>query len=1700
MRADNAFFSTANAYLSKEPRYVVSVDFDGTIQYFTSHDDIANVPGTPIEGVLLGISATSQTLNPDRANATIGSMSFQLVDLAEAITDLIRTELTTNDVGLRGRTCAFYMGYKTDQVGGGDISPSGTGDDPDFDNFALFQTQIVQSVETKDGRYNIKCADIQRETKRQIFELALTYLTDSISDADTTIPVLDLSGFEGNVHGTAYTDAPSSEVIYIKIDKTKEIIRCPVSGISGNSFTNCVRGRFGTDPQAVEVDQTQSSDRRPKVAEYVYLELPAVKLARAILTGEIYGTSDVLPSGWHAGVDPSFVRDSDFTGIGVDLWDTTDDTAGIVLRFDDIGKQDAKRFLETEIYLLLGLYSPVYADGQLGLKRMVPSLSDSPYSFEVNESNIVSTGNLKHDMESMQNNLRIDWNWNGDRFIRSTIIVDSASITKHGQSLEKRLGFRGLVGGRFTEQVLRQLLTALRDMYTGPPLRLDVNGYHLMNQIEVGDACRVDVPNIRDYSQAGSQLNRTMVVHGMTVDWLKGVKLKLFGSSERADEIPPAIATTVLPDAFYPSEGASLSTISGLMNGNITNPGTYVLTGGTDMNAGASIYYWDADLTISSGTTIEIADNVQLRVRGFFTVNGFFDGIGEGHDIGANNYSLDLGYYFATGYNYGVPGFIGNSKAHWGLLFRYPDDGGIPDWVWVTDNSRVTEGLFQAFPNVVLVVESTGSGSITGIPSDMRGGGGSYGTPAGRKVGLSGAALMKATGGAGGKGGAALCVVCRGGDFGVSGQITLDGADGVEASTFYAEPGGDYDIYGGAGGAGAPGALLWLLDGSGQTFPDLAGHFQAKTGVVPAQYALPLLDDRWYNQSLSQNDRPRKNMAPFNPSGVSDFDQTGVNFRILYLPDDITPEDDQPDILTPPTNVALTTVVDGIIIDWTDPTNEFDHIEIWAADEDVRGSAVLVGTSPSSTFKELLLELSVRRFYWLRTRKGLAVSVYEPDSTTTTLIAYPDPGAANLLNDPDFDLSTAIPLFDISTADPDMHNTPWVGEVIDNALPSTTRDSELNFVSGGGASGSNAIKLIKGDPATSPFRSTIEVISTRRIRANTHRFRIEIRYRNQGASAFGNTTPGDDLSLYMRGMTAAVGGSQPGYGQPPDNGNLSFPVTGATWTTAVFVTESGVSPETARYWFFDLVSVDNQGTLAELEIDSIFIYAIAPEYVGATASVDGKPGLVPPATPAERTYFFKGDGTYAVGGGSGEINTGSNQGTDGVGVYDTKVGVDLQFRHVAPGSSKVTTTLNGKDIDIDIVVGNIPHDSLSGFVAEEHIDWSVTGGEDIHADRIAASAVTQHEGSITHDNLSGVSAAEHYDWTADLGATNIHANNFSAGVSMADSVLDRPRISDFSIEHQVKSGTATTTIDYRAGQSVLLTMTADITTFSITDWPPTSALGQMELEIVQDNPARTIDWADIPVTWLNGVEPDISTVGATYIVHLRTRNAGSTVVGTYGFDSSSQGEANTAANVGTDGVGVFYQKAGIQLQFRHVAPGSSKVTTTLNGQDIDIDLVEGNISHDALSGFLADEHLDWKTDRGADNIHPNNLSAGVNLSDAVLEKPYISDFAIEHQTKSGTATTTIDYRSGQSVLLTMVANITTFAITFWPATGRLGQIELEIVQDSTARTIDWDDLGTIIWDGGTPPDLTTVSATYLVHLRTRNAGSNIIGLWSGPFS
>ncbi len=76
--------------------------------------------------------------------------------------------------------------------------------------------------------------------------------------------------------------------------------------------------------------------------------------------------------------------------------------------------------------------------------------------------------------------------------------------------------------------------------------------------------------------------------------------------------------------------------------------------------------------------------------------------------------------------------------------------------------------------------------------------------------------------------------------------------------------------------------------------------------------------------------------------------------------------------------------------------------------------------------------------------------------------------------------------------------------------------------------------------------------------------------------------------------------------------------------------------------------------------------------------------------------------------------------------------------------------------------------------------------------------------------------------------------------------------------------------------------------------------------------------------------------------------------GTWAVPSGSGGEANTATNVGTGGVGIFKQKTGVNLEFKKINAASSKIAVTDDtaNSEVDIDVVEANLTLGNLGGSI----------------------------------------------------------------------------------------------------------------------------------------------------
>ncbi|HEX4662468.1 MAG TPA: hypothetical protein VH144_02545, partial [Candidatus Saccharimonadales bacterium] len=97
---------------------------------------------------------------------------------------------------------------------------------------------------------------------------------------------------------------------------------------------------------------------------------------------------------------------------------------------------------------------------------------------------------------------------------------------------------------------------------------------------------------------------------------------------------------------------------------------------------------------------------------------------------------------------------------------------------------------------------------------------------------------------------------------------------------------------------------------------------------------------------------------------------------------------------------------------------------------------------------------------------------------------------------------------------------------------------------------------------------------------------------------------------------------------------------------------------------------------------------------------------------------------------------------------------------------------------------------------------------------------------------------------------------------------------------------------------------------------------------------------------LTGTRQELNLIEGSNVTITTADNSGSNRVDVTIAAAAGTGEANTASNVGVGGVGVFKQKSGVDLQFKNVNAGSSKISITddTTNSEVDVDVVEANLN------------------------------------------------------------------------------------------------------------------------------------------------------------
>jgi hypothetical protein len=198
------------------------------------------------------------------------------------------------------------------------------------------------------------------------------------------------------------------------------------------------------------------------------------------------------------------------------------------------------------------------------------------------------------------------------------------------------------------------------------------------------------------------------------------------------------------------------------------------------------------------------------------------------------------------------------------------------------------------------------------------------------------------------------------------------------------------------------------------------------------------------------------------------------------------------------------------------------------------------------------------------------------------------------------------------------------------------------------------------------------------------------------------------------------------------------------------------------------LNIDNEQELRLSEADGSGANYVA---IKALTTLGANYSLTLPPNDGDNGQYLQTDGngilTWVTPAGVGETNTASNQGAAGIGVYDAKSGVDLQFRNINAASNKVSVALDAGNKEIDINVNEANLDSsvipntAAGTIAATNVQAAIN---ELDADKVATTRAI--------NTAAGSGLAGGGDLSADRSlSVNINGTTAETVVAGADEIL-----------------------------------------------------------------------------------------------------------------------------------------------------------------------------------------------------------------------------------------------------------------------------------------------------------------------------------------
>ena len=385
-------------------------------------------------------------------------------------------------------------------------------------------------------------------------------------------------------------------------------------------------------------------------------------------------------------------------------------------------------------------------------------------------------------------------------------------------------------------------------------------------------------------------------------------------------------------------------------------------------------------------------------------------------------------------------------------------------------------------------------------------------------------------------------------------------------------------------------------------------------------------------------------------------------------------------------------------------------------------------------------------------------------------------------------------------------------------------------------------------------------------------------------------------------------------------------------------------------------AISVSGDLSYNATTGVISYTATPHFSGAYADLTGKPTiptLVSQLTNDSGFITTDTDTTYTAG-----------TGLTLVGTVFSNTAPDQTVVLTGSGATTITGTYP------NFTIASTDTDTNTTYTAGTNV--TISGANEISS---TDTNTTYTSGDFTHNSLSGVSANEHIDWTTDQGSTNIHASNYTN--------------TDTNTTYTAGTGLTLVGTEFQntsPDQTVSLTGTGATT---VTGTYPNFTIDSTDTIIP---PGQMLNW-DTAFAWGDhSTQGYLTSTTAHYTdsdvdTHLNTgtATANQALVWTgTDYDWVTSTDSDTTYTAGTN----------ITID------GSNVISAT----DTDTTYVSSDFTHDDLTGFVANEHIDWTISQGATNIHADNYTdtntTYTNVSEFVNDAGYLTSTTAGHYTDS----------------------------------------------------------------------------------------------------